>query len=61
MYITISRTGSKQEVIESLRKDPGGNPVEKAMLTAVANHLEDHAADGSVGVSGSLSLSYTPA
>lgn len=58
MYISISESGTKEEVAERLRNHSGADTA-KRIAALLADHVEENAAAGAVSVSLSGSLSFT--
>lgn len=58
MYVSISESGTKEHVVQRLRNHPGA-PTAQCIAVLLADHVEENAAPGSVGVSLSGSVNYT--
>jgi hypothetical protein len=58
MYVSISRSGTREQVVQSLRDELNADT--KPLCVALAEHIEEYAAEGcSVSVSLTGSVSYS--
>ena len=63
MYVTISLSGSREDVIKRLEEQPtqseqADSDTETLVRHALAEHLRRHAGPGSVSLSASISVSH---